>query len=546
MSIEREVLVGNDAVSVRSSSEDPDNQEFVDVEVDQASDMESEHDEVSVTSHNTSNTEASPMEDVALEDETPQLDQQMQVRVVDVTEIAQAVAQHSSVSSSMLTANTASSDSLNEIVESLRMSHGDLNNISDQLLKRRVKDFQYAQMQRHKKYAFRPFGIVGLFVNVSDIRSDLRWAQDCAIRRAEGRPYISWQDYETSRQQEMNRPYFTYSVLTICTVLMIMAFYFNDWKIEPLKVNPLLGPSPDTLLLMGGLQTSVMVENGSWFRLMTAVFLHGGILHWLMNCAVLGIMSRTLERNHGSSQTAIIFLVSAVGGNICSCLMQPGYVLVGASGGIFGLIGVCVADVVLNWKLLFLAFQDQDGKPATCLVKSLSVFWLLVDLAGNSVIGLTPYVDNFAHLGGLVYGFLISLTLLRRLPLSFFEQSGDFWHSVKIGTFRRMGILLALGFFCLTVALLRRSDGTTSPCFSCRYISCAPFPFWTEDKWWECDGCDTASGNVFSSGQDGLLTDLELLCPETGDIVDIDISGDGFYDTVDLKSSLPAYCRAHC
>jgi hypothetical protein len=102
--------------------------------------------------------------------------------------------------------------------------------------------------------------------------------------------------------------------------------------------------------------------------------------------------------------------------------MQPGFILVGSSGGLFGLMGICVADIVLNWKVLFLVFCNEDGSPVSWSVKCCAVIWLVLDLMANAIIGFTPFVDNFAHMGGLAYGFFISLTVLQCLPLSFFGR----------------------------------------------------------------------------------------------------------------------------
>jgi membrane associated rhomboid family serine protease len=441
----------------------------------------------------------------------------------------------------------SSPESISTLVDTIRLCEVELAKMTDFDLKRRIKDFRFAQSQRRKRYSYRPYGIIGLFVNLSDTRADLHWAEDAAWRRTEHMPYVRWKDYEKARQHGMNRCYFTYAMLLVCTVMMLIAFHWNHWKIEPLSVNPLVGPKPEILLLLGALQMREMVKTGSWYRLVTAVFLHGGILHLVVNLVVLGLLGRAVERNHGLVDTAILFFISAIGGNIISCLMQPEYILVGSSGGIFGLIGICVADIVLNWKLLFLVFKNRDGRPAGYLVRFCSMFWLFSDLVMNSIIGFTPFVDNFAHLGGLAYGFLISLTVLQRLPLSFFGRGNGVFFKIRIGTLRVMGVVLAVALLVVTSILLSKSDGLKSPCYKCRYISCAPFPFWLEEKWWYCDGCDAVSGEVFRRGDDdAVYTDLHLFCPGSGELVEVDIAASGHTDASDVQDSLGEYCRELC
>lgn len=61
-----------------------------------------------------------------------------------------------------------------------------------------------------------------------------------------------------------------------------------------------------------------------------------------------------------------------------------------------------MADVALNWNLLFIRGEDEDHVSA-CQHWS-AFFWLFADIVVNCLIGLTPFVDNFTHLGGLLYG----------------------------------------------------------------------------------------------------------------------------------------------
>jgi membrane associated rhomboid family serine protease len=445
--------------------------------------------------------------------------------------------------------HTSGTESVSGLVERMHASTGDdLATSLDFDLKRRIKDFRFAQTQRRKRYSHRPYGIMGLFINLSDTRADLRWAEDAAWRRSKQMPYLGWKDYEKARQMGMKRCYFTFTVMFVSTVMMVIAFYWNQWKIEPLAVNPLAGPKPDILLLLGALQMREMVATGTWYRLLTAIFLHGGIIHLIVNMIAIGLLGRAVERNHGFAHAAVIFLISALGGNIISCIMQPGYILVGSSGGLFGLMGSCVADIVLNWKLLFLVYCNQDGSPASCSVKFCSMFWLLSDLSANAIIGFTPFVDNFAHMGGLSYGFLMSLTVLQQVPLSFFGRGNGVFFKMRISILRIAGGVLALSLLVTTTLLLRASEGVRSPCHRCRYISCLPFPFWTSDKWWYCDGCDAVDGEVFKydAHDEYLYTDLDLYCPGREDTMRLDISGDGYRDVSDVQDSLSRYCRDYC
>jgi membrane associated rhomboid family serine protease len=282
-------------------------------------------------------------------------------------------------------------EAIRELVEILRHSEEDIEHLPKHV-KKRVRDFRFAQKQRRRRYTFRKHGTIGLFANLQDIRQDLRWAEDAAYRRDHGLAYLSWLDFEATRSTGLRRPFFSYTVAIVSVVLMIVAFYKHDWKIEPLDVNPFLGPSPEILLELGAMKTDLLVVHGEWYRILSAIFLHAGIIHLVLNVGSILFICGAVEKNHGRMNTAILFLVSAIGGNLMSGVMQPGYVLIGASGGIFGVFGVCMADIVLNWKLLFLLFRKDEGSFHWCMYNLLCVFTICVDVAINSIVGFTPYV----------------------------------------------------------------------------------------------------------------------------------------------------------
>jgi membrane associated rhomboid family serine protease len=96
----------------------------------------------------------------------------------------------------------------------------------------------------------------------------------------------------------------------------------------------------------------------------------------------------------GTLATAIIFIISAIGGTLLSAIFLPEYITVGASGGIFGLIGACLSDIIMNWKHLFSDFVTENGRRNNHL---LVVVFLIMDILLNCLIGLTPYVDNFTR-----------------------------------------------------------------------------------------------------------------------------------------------------
>jgi membrane associated rhomboid family serine protease len=142
-------------------------------------------------------------------------------------------------------------------------------------LARRVRDFQFAQEKRRKKYGDeRPWGILGVYDHLASIRIDVEWAEDAARRRANGDAYQSWADFDEGKKGGRNRPYFTYILLFLCTAILIATIAVNEWSIEPLDVNPMIGPSADTLILMGAKESHLIVNEKQGWRLLSSAFLH--------------------------------------------------------------------------------------------------------------------------------------------------------------------------------------------------------------------------------------------------------------------------------
>lgn len=185
---------------------------------------------------------------------------------------------------------------------------------------------------------------------------------------------------------------FTYSIILINIAVFL---------IEIIKSRSFIDIDIYTLAEMGA-KINILINHGQYYRLLTAAFLHGGIIHIFFNMSALNIIGKQVETVYGGKKFLIIYFISALGGNIFSYLFKPSSISVGASGAIFGLLGA---------MLLFgIKERQKIGKE---YAKN-----ILETIGLNVIIGLTiPNIDNFAHMGGLVIGFVMSFILFNKKSL---------------------------------------------------------------------------------------------------------------------------------
>ena len=159
--------------------------------------------------------------------------------------------------------------------------------------------------------------------------------------------------------------------------------------------------NPDVLRDFGALFGPLVAE-GQYWRLFTAMFLHIGIPHLVMNGLSLFIFGRVVEQVFGHARFLVTYVLAGLAGSIASYASSPGVPAAGASGAIFGILGALVAYFVVQ--------QEVFGKLGQRQLTS-----LLFLAAINLVYGLTnAEVDNWAHIGGFVAGIILGLVLAPR------------------------------------------------------------------------------------------------------------------------------------
>lgn len=193
---------------------------------------------------------------------------------------------------------------------------------------------------------------------------------------------------------DIKRYKLTYSIILFNIFIYVVSAIFS---------GDLFDMNMEVLVHMGALFGPLTVLEGQWWRLLTAMFLHGGTTHLLMNMFSLYLVGRGAQIYFDAKSYVSIYLFSGLIGGLVSLYMHPVSVGVGASGAIFGIFGALAG--------FFLAHRDKIEAHSKAFMKDFAII-----IGINLVIGLSiESVDVSAHIGGLVIGFLGGFLLSKSL-----------------------------------------------------------------------------------------------------------------------------------
>jgi rhomboid protease GluP len=156
-----------------------------------------------------------------------------------------------------------------------------------------------------------------------------------------------------------------------------------------------------------GVNYGPLTISGEYWRLFTAGFLHGGIIHIGLNMWCLFSLGRLSERLFGKWQTFAIYMVTGVGGALLSIANNPQHGELGASGAVFGIVGAVIAGV----KFGDLNISSGEKKAIISSAVSFAVLNFVLGFSGNFGVGMFANIDNMCHLGGFVTGLMVGLPL---------------------------------------------------------------------------------------------------------------------------------------
>jgi len=195
---------------------------------------------------------------------------------------------------------------------------------------------------------------------------------------------------------------FAQIVVGTCGTLWVITLLVSGANIGTGGILSALSPSPQVLFLFGASGALPVFGFGRWWTVLSAGWLHAGLLHVAMNMYWLWQMGPGISELFGSARTVIIYTVGGIAGFALSSfagaflpslpfLQTAGYT-VGASAPLFGLIGA----LYHYGRTSSSAVKQQ----ATYIMVQAAVFGLLI-----------PGIDNYAHLGGFAGGYLTSAFL---------------------------------------------------------------------------------------------------------------------------------------
>ncbi len=230
-----------------------------------------------------------------------------------------------------------------------------------------------------------------------------------------------------------NRPVLSYVLLTLNIVVFL---------VDTLMAWIGLGYSHIGLLTLLGAKNNAAIVDGQYWRLVTPMFLHAGILHLAFNGYFLYRLGPWVEHHFGTARFAAIYFLSGVGASLASVMLNPN-LAVGASGALFGLIGSMLPMLYRNRALI---------ANTRSLMNS-----ILLTIAINLLIGFSSSgIDNWAHVGGLVCGVVLGWLISPRLAIR--ERTPDLVRIEDRSSPLRVWLAVAafmLGLVILAVALVR-------------------------------------------------------------------------------------------
>lgn len=215
--------------------------------------------------------------------------------------------------------------------------------------------------------------------------------------------------YKNKINPDYSRQNFLKYKISTIILISINIIVFIITQIEIYNIKHTLGASQvlsekmintinNSVLISFGAKYNVLINNGEVWRLLTCAFLHSSLMHILFNMYSLYIIGPQIQEIYGTKKYLIIYIISCITSSSLSYLMSPYGISVGASGGIFGLMGALLSFSIIERHRI-------QKKYISSLIQIILI---------NLFIGLSiKNIDNYAHIGGLIGGGMVGYIAYR-------------------------------------------------------------------------------------------------------------------------------------
>lgn len=265
--------------------------------------------------------------------------------------------------------------------------------------------------------------------------------------------------------------------------------YVNHTLVDALAANPSLQLTPEQVQIVNS-------SPNQWFRFITPMFLHVGVVHICFNMLLQVTIGREMEKTIGHIRFFVVYIAAGIfgfvlGGNFAG----TGVSSAGASGALFGVIALTLLDLLYTWSE-----RKSPGK---------DLGFIVLDIVISFVLGLLPGLDNFAHIGGFLMGLVLGICVLHSPPrlrrtigdyeppyqsvnagrgksgaIRFVKEPIAFFKGRKVAwwvwwVIRAVALVLVLVLF---IVLLNNFYKYEKTCSWCKYLSCLPVNGWCDNQ----------------------------------------------------------------
>lgn len=222
--------------------------------------------------------------------------------------------------------------------------------------------------------------------------------------------------------------------ISVAQVLIFIVVFASSDGIVSMDRNAMIGPHPHFLDKSGAKNAARIVLRNEWWRLLSPLLLHGGIIHLSMNVLVqlkLGLLLEVLWDSHAIF--LMVYWTSGLYSIIASCIFLPNTITVGSSGAVCGLIGAELVFILVTWR---------QTLPNDVAERNLQLVAVGLTIAVTAGLSFLPLVDSAAHGGGFVVGAALGLVFFAERMK---EDYSRLFRVAMMGTGATIVILLIAG-----------------------------------------------------------------------------------------------------